>query len=532
MDFPAQVPGYAVERQLGAGGNGVVWVAREEATGRPVALKVLPLQDPGARERARRESALLTAIDHPHVLPLYGVVDTPDGLALVLALADGGSLAGLLDVRGTLPAGEIVTVCAPVGQALADIHARGLVHGDVTPANILFTADGRPMLADLGMARLAGEYRTDAGAMAGYAAPEIQAGYQPQPGSDVHGLALIVVRALTGYFPTHALMLPGIPPATQGALAQAMHADPARRPDALSFSNALFALADPEPVRLVSDTGTIAPVGPAGDDVDQPSHRSRRSARHRSDDRAEAVTGPIPTGHRAGRGRAASSEVVPEAGDAVGAPARRRRAPATPTEPPHRRRRRLDFGWIALVIAVPVILAGAFFVWLQFFDGDDDASSLPGADRLTASPGEAEVPVDLCGGPQPAPTEQPPAVTDWTQVVQSLYALRTQAFTEVEAMALCDVYAPTSQVLAEDAELLQLYADAGVHTEGLAFEVVTAELVSQEGGRVVLEITDRLPPYTLVDDDGTVVAEKEGLAEETWQAELVPAPDASGWRFG
>jgi eukaryotic-like serine/threonine-protein kinase len=94
------------------------------------------------------------------------------------------------------------------------------------------------------------------------------------------------------------------------------------------------------------------------------------------------------------------------------------------------------------------------------------------------------------------------------------------------------VYAPTSQVLADDAELLQLYADAGVHTQGLAFEVVTAELVSQEGGRVVLEITDRLPPYQLVDSEGTVKAEKEGLPEATWQAVLVPAPDASGWRFG
>ena len=185
---------------------------------------------------------------------------------------------------------------------------------------------------------------------------------------------------------------------------------------------------------------------------------------------------------------------------------------------------------LALVIAIPVIVAGAVFAVLQLTNGSDP-EALPGAGRLS-SPGEAEVPVDLCGGPQPAPTEEPPAVSDWTQVVQSLYALRTEAFAEVDASALCDVYTPTSQVLAEDAELLQLYADAGVHTDGLAFEVVTAEMVSQEGGRVVLEITDRLPPYQLVDDSGEVVAEKEGLPEATWQAELVPAPDASGWRFG
>ena len=78
--------------------------------------------------------------------------------------------------------------------------------------------------------------------------------------------------------------------------------------------------------------------------------------------------------------------------------------------------------------------------------------------------------------------------------------------------ALCEVYAPTSQVLADDAELLQLYADAGVHTEGLAFEVVTAELVSQEGGRVVLRSPTGCRPISSSMTSGAVQAEKEGLA--------------------
>jgi serine/threonine protein kinase len=540
MDFPVYVPGYAVEHQLDVGGDGSAWVAREEATGRRVALKLLPVHDPVARERARRDAATLTAIDHPHVVPVLGVADSPGAVVLVLALADGGSLADLLAARGTLPPGEVVTVCAPIAQALAALHSRGLVHGDVSPANVVFTADGRPMLSGLGVAHVADQLLGDVSAAAVFAAPEVRSGYRPQPGADVYGLAVIAARTLTGYFPTRALMLPGIAPATQRALAQAMHPDPTRRPDAASLTNALFALADPEPVMLVSDTEIIAPIQPA---PDQPADPLRHSAG------AEAAeTGPIApdtTRRRAAHARATEPEVGaavprgsrnaaaapgPVAAEAVDARTRHRRP--SPAEPPTRRRRRFDIARIALVVAVPVILAGAVFAGLQWANGDrNEPSTLPGADRVTA-PGEADVPVNLCGGPQPAPTEQPPEVSDWTQVVQSLYALRTQAFAEVDATALCEVYAPTSQALADDAELLQLYADAGVHTEALAFEVVTAELVSQEGGRVVLAITDRLPPYQLVDDDATVVAEKDGLAEETWQAELVPAPDASGWRFG
>ena len=513
MEFPAHVPGYTVDRPLGA--DGTVWAGREDITGDRVALRLLPLEDPAARERARREVALLTAVDHPHVLPLLGVVDVSGALVLVLEHADGGSLDDLLASRGTLPAGEVVTTCAPIAQALAELHARGLVHGHVTPANVLFSADGRPMLANLGTGTLGAGRSAES---AGLAAPEVLAGYPPQPGSDVFGLAALAVRALTGYLPQQAAILPGIPPATQSAFAQSMHPDPTRRPSAESLSNALFVLADPEPVTL--SESTAAPVAASTADVvtpEPPPTRTRRAARRA----ASVAAAAPPTAAKTGSAPAATIDAPPAPPAAEPEPRRSRR----------RRLRRVDLARIAMVVAIPVILAGAVFVGLQLWGGDGDPETLPEADRLT-SPGEAAVPVDLCGGPQPAPTEAPPEVGDWTQVVQSLYVLRAEAFNEVNAEALCEVYAPTSQVLADDAELLQMYAESGVHTQGLAFEVVTAELISQEGGRVVLEITDRLPPYQLVDADGAVQAEKDGLPEATWQAELVPAPDASGWRFG
>jgi hypothetical protein len=521
MDIPAYVPGYAVDGPLGA--NGTVWAAREEITGAPVALRLLALTDPASRELARREVALLTAIDHPHVLPLLGVVDIPGALVLVLELAEGGSLDDVLAARGTLSPGEVVTACAPVAQALAELHAHGMVHGHVAPDSVLFSADGRPMLGDLGTGG-----RDNAAERSGIVPPEVQAGYPPQPGSDVYALAAVAVRALTGYVPNQALILPGIPPATQSALAQAMHPDPDRRPAATSMANALFVLADPEPVVLTTDGASsiataaeIASSEPAVEEVVEAprTRRARRAARRGHADepgeQAAVVAASVP---------AATIEEAP--------PVRREAEPATRRLRRQRRPRRVDLARIAMVVTIPVILAGAVVAALQLWGGDGDSDSLPGATRVTTSPGAAEIPVELCGGAQPAPSEQPPEVTDWTQVVQSLYTTRAEAFNEVNAQALCDVYAPTSQVLADDAELLQLYADAGVHTQGLAFEVVTAELVSQEAGRVVLQITDRLPPYQLVDSEGAVKAEKEGLPEATWQAVLVPAPDASGWRFG
>jgi hypothetical protein len=518
MDFPAYVPGYAVDGPLGT--NGTVWAGREEVTGAVVALRLLPLADPSARERARREVAMLTAVDHPHVLPLLGVVDVSGALVLVLELAEGGSLDDLLVARGTLSPGEVVTACAPIAQALAELHDHGIVHGQVAADSVLFSADGKPMLANLGTAvpRRNGPSRV--------VPPELQAGFPAQPGTDVYGLAAVAVRSLTGYAPNQALMLPGVPPATQSALAQAMHSDPDRRPAASFLANALFVLADPEPVVLAPNAAPSVPLQPdpaAAEEATElpvetsPAPRSRRAAR-----RAQAAESAAPTRLAAAPAPTSTIEAPPISREIEPEPRRRRR----------RRLRRVDLARFAMVVAIPVILAGAVFAALQLWGGGDgDTEALPGATRVT-SPGAAEVPVDLCGGPQPAPSEQPPEVGDWTQVVQSLYLMRAEAFNEVDAQALCDVYAPTSQALADDAELLQLYADAGVHTRGLAFEVITAELVSQEAGRVVLEITDRLPPYELVNSSGAVKAEKEGLPEATWQAVLVPSPDASGWRFG
>src|SRR5215207_10906275 len=156
---PPVVPGYVLETLLGRGGSGQGWRAVPRRGGLAVAVKVLVDGDP---ERQAREAALLGELDHPHLVRLIEVVHQPRRggdarVALVLELLGGGSLAALLVRRGRLRPGEVVTALAPVAAALAHAHGCGVVHGDLSPGNVVFTAEGRPVVTDLGTARLVGD---------------------------------------------------------------------------------------------------------------------------------------------------------------------------------------------------------------------------------------------------------------------------------------------------------------------------------------------------------------------------------------
>ena len=152
-----RLPGFVLGEQLGSGNSGEVWAARIAATGEQVALKRVALTGPDALRAARTEAALLSTLDHPHLVRVHALLPTSDAAVLVLDLADGGSLADVLERRGRLSVGEVVTALAPIGAALAYAHQHGVMHGDVSPANILFTSIGLPMLGDLGVAHIIGD---------------------------------------------------------------------------------------------------------------------------------------------------------------------------------------------------------------------------------------------------------------------------------------------------------------------------------------------------------------------------------------
>src|SRR6185312_14703382 len=106
-----------------------------------------------ATAAGRAEAALLAALDHPNLIALRACLPLDTGLVLVLELAEAGTLAALLARRRRLTPPEVVAAISPIAAALAHAHDAGLLHGDVSAANILFSRAGRPKLADLGVAR-------------------------------------------------------------------------------------------------------------------------------------------------------------------------------------------------------------------------------------------------------------------------------------------------------------------------------------------------------------------------------------------
>ncbi|CAN5704865.1 hypothetical protein BH18ACT7_BH18ACT7_03030 [soil metagenome] len=194
---------YRIEELIGYGGCGEVWRARHRDTGESVALKWLRGGGPELRERQLREAGLLAVVHHPHLGRLREVLLDRGDPVLVLDHHAGGSLAALLARRRRLRPGEVVSVISPVAAALAYAHDEGLVHADVTPGNVLFSAAGRPVLTDLGVARVLGE-DADLHATPEYVDPQVARGGAPTAASDVFGLAAVAFHALAGIPPWNA----------------------------------------------------------------------------------------------------------------------------------------------------------------------------------------------------------------------------------------------------------------------------------------------------------------------------------------
>ena len=188
---------------LGRGALADVWAGIDEAHGRPVAIKMFR---PGAQavdeHRFAREVRTLTGLSHPQLISLYDAGNADGRAYLVMRQVCGGTLGTKIRTCGSLPAAAVRRIGGQMASALAYVHARGIVHRDVKPANILLDTSGAAVLADFGIARLTGGTQlTSTGVTVGtaaYLSPEQVRGREVGPAADVYALGLVLLEALTG----------------------------------------------------------------------------------------------------------------------------------------------------------------------------------------------------------------------------------------------------------------------------------------------------------------------------------------------
>jgi hypothetical protein len=268
---------YRLVEKLGTGGMSVVWRGYDETLGRWVAVKVLSprlADDQMFRDRLRQEALAAARLSHPNITGIFDFGEAPldDRLTVpyvVMELNDGESVGARISRQGPLAWRDAVTVVAEVAAALATAHARGVVHRDVTPANVMLTGAGAKVV-DFGISAIVGQ--RDAapdGSLLGtpaYLAPERLGGAQVSAATDVYALGLLLYRALTGRLPwpaentAEALRahlyadpeplpgLPGLPEGVRELCLRCLAKSPAGRPGATEVARLLAAEVGLQPI--------------------------------------------------------------------------------------------------------------------------------------------------------------------------------------------------------------------------------------------------------------------------------------------
>jgi predicted Ser/Thr protein kinase len=215
---------YEVQEQLGKGGMGVVYRARDTRLGRPVALKVLPpefTQDEGRKSRFFQEARAASAVNHPAIAQVYDVDEGPEGLFIAMELVEGQTVKALIQSRELDLLGSL-EIAVQVAGGLQKAHEAGIVHRDIKPENIVVTPDGHAKILDFGLAKLLEPTqpasvpsaddlshmetlaRTQAGFVLGtlrYMSPEQARGQAVDHRSDIFSLGVVLYEMVTGQLP-------------------------------------------------------------------------------------------------------------------------------------------------------------------------------------------------------------------------------------------------------------------------------------------------------------------------------------------
>ena len=212
---------YAIESQLGVGGMGEVYLAKDTKLGRSVAVKVLPeifARDDDRISRFEREAKLLASLNHPNIAALYGMEVADGKHFLVMELVAGDTLAGRL-LRGPISVGEMLKIALQIADALEAAHEKGVIHRDLKPANVKITPEGKVKVLDFGLAKAMESSPADANlsnsptlsmaatnagvilGTAAYMSPEQANGFAADQRSDVFSFGCVLFEMLTGRQP-------------------------------------------------------------------------------------------------------------------------------------------------------------------------------------------------------------------------------------------------------------------------------------------------------------------------------------------
>lgn len=523
---PVVEQGYQAGGLLGSGRTAAVWLTQREGDGARFALKIpaVAAGGPGTTFETRRELNILTRYEHVNLLRLHTVLETDQGPGLLMEWAAGGSFARLSRARGTLSPGETVTVLVGIASALDYLHGLNVSHSDVSPGNILFTANGKPLLADLGTARLFGT----------------GTGISAAPEEDIFALAAVGWLALTGRalppaerrLPLAALV-PEIPEALAEAVDAGLQEDPGLRPNAAEFSRLVYASAAAQPLDLALPEAAAALPGPQTRRARRDSHQAagrvwKQSVRLRREPDAERP--------RASR-RQPSPLVLAGAAVLVAA----------------------TMGLGAVAVAAPEILQGGgreSASGKENTKGESGASGNPapagdGAQAQTeagvgeqqapeAAPVPANAPAPGTSPPQPGPMSLAPAHDqdlqqmvrgeDPVQAARALAELRARAFSAADREQLNSVNAPRSPAMETDQEEIGKLKASGTVLSGLGVEIVPAE-PARPGpeGRVSVRAGVSTSAYEERDAGGGVVRNVAAVPTQDVVLVLLRSPD--GWRI-
>jgi hypothetical protein len=240
---------FDIERRLGAGAMGVVYLARDRDLGRSVALKTLPALQPAAIDRVRREARMMAAISHPAIASVYDILVWRDTPILVIEYLAEGTLAGRIRT-GPLPLIDVAAIARSLCSALEQIHAAGLLHRDIKPSNVGLTDTGSAKLLDFGIATLTAGQRDIAGTPA-YWPPEAANGAVPTAQYDLWALNVLLFECVTGRHPFIgdapdeaglATALQDLSPHLADYFSRALAPNPSRRPpDAATMAQEFLA---------------------------------------------------------------------------------------------------------------------------------------------------------------------------------------------------------------------------------------------------------------------------------------------------